>query len=462
MLKPENKVDNGNLNVVVNALVKAGATRVVKVGGVVRDELLNVESKDIDIEVYGLDFDQIKKVLIEFGNVDLVGKSFGILKFRMDGLEYDFSLPRTESKQGRGHCGFKVTPNKFLSYEEASSRRDFTINSMGIDMVTGQLLDPHKGYLDLNNRILRATSPAFKDDPLRVLRGLQLSARFNLSVDLYTAKLCEELIKEYKDLSVERVQTEWFKWAIKGKVPSAGLNFLKETGWSKLYPALHNMIGCLQGPVFHQEGDAWVHTTMVCDEAAKIADRENLNEEEGLVLLFSALLHDVGKPGTSVGVYPHITSNGHPEYGEPIAESFLWSIGAPKWLVDRVKPLVRNHMRYLNCKTEKAVRKLAVDMGTSNIYELSLLIEADHRGRIPSHGLPDKAVEMLRISRQEKVEKQKQKKIIEGRHLQELGLTPSPLYGKIIADAYTAQLNGIFTELDGALKWLDDSLLKYN
>ena len=446
------------LKPIVFDLMTRGSSGAYVVGGYVRDKFLGIENKDVDVEVYGLEADEIEDVLSKHGRVDSVGKSFGVLKFyskNEGGIDFDFSLPRTESKIGSGHKGFQVKVDKNLNFEAASSRRDFTCNSMGINLVTGGLLDPHNGLLDLNNKVLRATSPSFKEDVLRPLRAVQFAGRFDMTLDPYTANLCKSLRNEYNTLPLERVYEEWKKWALKSIKPSAGLQVLIDTGWSVFYPEFHNNIGVKQNPKFHGEIYVELHTQYVCDEAVKIAQRENLSDDDRLVLVLSALMHDCAKYKTSVGNFPDIRSPGHPEIGAPMAEEFLRRIGSPTWVIARVSKLVKNHMRHYNCASDKAVRKLAEDMEPSNISELCLLIEADYRGRgSTSSGLPLKAEKMLELSKKENVTYRKPKRIIDGKHLIELGLCPNPSFGVIIKSAYVEQIRGTFKDLKGGMEWL--------
>ncbi|MCA9759883.1 MAG: polynucleotide adenylyltransferase, partial [Candidatus Eisenbacteria bacterium] len=180
--------------------------------------------KDFDVEVYGLGLDRLTELLRRHGRVHAVGRSFGVLKLCLPGgLDVDVSLPRRESKAGRGHKGFLVEPDPQLRLEEAAARRDFTINAMAYDPVAGELLDPFHGRADLAARILRHVGPAFAEDPLRVLRGMQLAGRFGLAMSPETALLARSLFGEHDTLSVERVWAEWEKWAGKSTRPSAGL-----------------------------------------------------------------------------------------------------------------------------------------------------------------------------------------------------------------------------------------------
>jgi len=235
-------------------LLKDGADRVLLVGGAVRDMQLGECPKDLDVEVYGMKPDDLHASLEKMGKVDAVGKSFGILQLKMDGEYYDVSVPRRENKRGRGHKGFIMDPDPTMTPKEAAARRDFTMNALAYDPLTDEVLDFFGGCADLWGGLLRHTSPAFSEDPLRVLRGMQFCGRFHLTPFSETNKLCWDLKDEYKDLPVERVWEEWWKWATKSVKPSAGLVFLREANWLDLYPQLHNLIDVPQDPEWHPEG----------------------------------------------------------------------------------------------------------------------------------------------------------------------------------------------------------------
>jgi hypothetical protein len=237
---------------ILEAIVNAGGEP-LKVGGCVRDRLLGIQSKDVDIEVYRLCTSDLVSVLEAFGKVNVVGESFGVIKLTTGEDDYDFSLPRKDNKVAPGHKGFEVEVNHELSPAEAAIRRDFTINAIG-ERLNGELVDPFGGESDLRNRILRATSEHFSEDPLRVLRGFQFASRFQLVAELRTLEMYKELLNEANSLAVERVWGEWEKWANKGVVPSLGLRFLVDSGWIEQHPELVNLIGVPQDPAHHPEG----------------------------------------------------------------------------------------------------------------------------------------------------------------------------------------------------------------
>ncbi len=378
---------------VLESVRTAGSPRIV--GGGVRDWLLGLEPKDFDIEVAGADFEGLLRALAPYGTTDIVGRSYGVIKLRMDGAEYDFSLPRRESKTGAGHRGFVITPEPNLSDNDAAARRDFTVNAIAWDPFAERLIDPHGGERDLRAGLLRHTSSAFTEDPLRVLRAFQLAARFDFRLAPETAALCRSISPAYKELPVERVWGEWAKWAEKSRVPSRGLGVLQETGWLAHFPAIAALVGTPQDPEWHPEGDAFAHTGHCCDalvrqEAWRVADAETRRR-----LLFAVLCHDLGKPSTTVHAEKRgrmrWISPGHESAGGPVAEGFLQSIGAPSDLIRHVRPLVVNHMVQHSGSedlSDNAIRRLARRLAPASISELALVMKADHDGRPPIHS-PD-------------------------------------------------------------------------
>jgi len=220
--------------------------RPIIVGGYVRDFFLKKESKDIDIELYGLSsFKKLEKILQDFGSVNSVGKSFGVCKLNAFGLDLDFSLPRLDSKFSSGHKGFNIKIDSNLDYNTASSRRDFTINSIGYDIQNKKILDPHKGLEDLKHKILRAVdSTKFVEDPLRVLRAVQFSARFNFTLDKELFILCKKMLSDdfLSELPKERIFEELKKVLLKAQKPSAALELLQELGAIKIFSGFSQLL----------------------------------------------------------------------------------------------------------------------------------------------------------------------------------------------------------------------------
>ena len=449
-----------------------GVARPRLVGGSVRDWLLGLEPKDFDVEVPGINFDQLLRVLTPFGSTDIVGRSFGVVKLRVQGVEYDFSLPRRESKTGAGHRGFAIEPEPSLSDADAAARRDFTLNAIAYDPFSGNLIDPHGGERDLRAGILRHTGPAFAEDPLRVLRAFQLAGRFNFTVAAETAALCRQISNTFAELPVERVWNEWAKWAEKSTHPSRGLQVLAETDWLRHFPEVAALAGTLQDPTWHPEGDVFVHTGHCLDALVRDAYWLAADASERRVLSFSVLAHDFGKPGTTFfgerrGEMRWL-SPGHEAAGGPIAETFLRRIGAPHELIAWVRPLVVNHLaHHQGGRTEfsdTAVRRLSNRLAPASIDQLCAVMRADHDGRPPLHS--DETLARIRELGERAhslaLQNQAPKPILLGRHLLELGLKPSPRFKTVLNAAFEAQLDGRFSDEAGGLDWLRSHLREGN
>jgi tRNA nucleotidyltransferase (CCA-adding enzyme) len=442
------------LHPILAAIQAAGGEPLV-VGGAVRDLLLGYAPKDLDVEVYKLDVERLSAALALFGRIDAVGRSFGVLKLRTPtGQEFDFALPRRESKVGAGHRGFLAAPDPTMTPQEAAARRDFTINAMALTP-DGQVLDFFGGQADLRDRILRHTTAAFAEDPLRVLRGMQFAARFDMRLAPETAALGRALLLEAPTLALERIWAEWWKWATKGARPSAGLRALEETGWISLYPELVALVGCEQDSLWHPEGDVWLHSLHVVDAAAAIAARDGLAGEERAVLLFAALCHDLGKPATtSHGADGRIRSPGHAEAGIAPTGALLRRIGCPHDIAVQVAPLVREHMVHIGMSVnDRAVRRLALRLAPATVAQWGRLVEADHSGRPP---LPpgNPAAEIVALAQQLGTAAGRPEPILKGRDLIDAGIMqPGPKLGEVLRRAYQAQIDGAFATLEEALGW---------
>ncbi len=442
------------IKLITEDIVNIGGSAYI-VGGAVRDHVLGIEPKDHDIEVFGVQFDTLIYILARFGDVNIFGKSFGVIKFTCpNDDEYDFSLPRKDSKTGIGHKNFEITFDPDMTLQEASERRDFTINALYYDIRLGKIIDLHHAKVDFENKTLRRVGCSFADDVLRPLRAMQFAARFEFDIDPYTAKVCESLIMEYHTLPKERIWEEWFKWASKSKKPSLGLKVLQKTGWLAMYD-FNEMHGLRQSETHHPEGDVFQHTCHVVDAAQKIASRESLDEIDTTILLFSALCHDLGKLITTViNEDGSITSYEHDKEGYHFAKCFMTSIGAPQMMVDAVATLVREHMIHICGKmTPRIIRRLSVRLdGKTTIKMLSHLIEADHSGRPPLpaiHPCP----ELLQIANELNVQTNKPESYLMGRHLIDLGLKPGAMFGELISECYSLQMDGKINSTKEAIAW---------
>lgn len=436
------------------------------VGGAVRDELLGIQNKDLDVESFGLSENDLEKCLLNFIRrhslrLSSVGKSFRVFKISdVNGNELDISLPRLDHKIGVGHKGFEVTADPLLSFEKAASRRDFTINAIMKNLHTNELVDPFNGKADLENRILRATSEHFAEDPLRVLRGFQFVSRFGLKAEERTLEMCRTLKDEFSTLAKERIWAEWEKWALKCETPSLGLKFLVDSHWIDHFPELKNLIDVPQHFQYHPEGCVFVHTLHVCDAAAMIANREGLKGEDRVTIVLAALCHDLGKAVTTEFTDGQWRSPGHAEAGVPLSQSFLKRIGCLDRIIERVLPLVSEHMAAVipaKEMTDRMVRRLCSRLGAATLPELMMIFEADFSGRPPlAKGLNDGAKRIWEIAGRLSLKGEKPKGIIGGKHLLAKGLKPGPQFGLIIKRCFEAQLDGAFHDEKGAVAFLED------
>ncbi len=420
------------------------------VGGSVRDALLGEPVKDVDIEVFGLPVRKLEDLLSDHYSVDEVGKAFSVFKIR--GIDIDISLPRRESKSGEGHRGFEIEGDPNMGPKEAAGRRDFTVNAISWDPIENRILDPFGGLKDLERGILRHTTEKFSEDPLRVLRAMQLAARFRFQVSADTVELCRHI--EPENLPPERVFEEFRKLLLKGRKISKGLDFLRSCDWLKYFPELNFLVGCKQEPEWHPEGDVWVHT-LHCMDA--FAEERTEDDWEDLIVGFATLCHDLGKPFTTVVESGRIRSPRHESAGEGPTRSFLQRMTQHKELIDSVIPLVSTHLRPLELYRSKAgdsaIRRLARKV--KRIDRLVRVAQADMKGRPPLKVERFDAGEWL-ISRAKAlaVVDSAPKPIVLGRHLIKLGQEPGPSFGPLLEQCYEAQLDGEFADLVSGMKTL--------
>lgn len=434
--------------------IKEKGGRALLVGGSVRDEVLGMPSKDFDLEVFGIQPDELEQIVKSFGKVDSVGKAFGILKITDGEMDIDVSIPRRDSKVHEGHRGFEVDTDPNMSIREAGQRRDFTFNALSKDPLTGEIFDPFGGIDDLRNRTLRVTDPElFKDDPLRVMRAAQFIGRFGLKSEPESMKLFQEMVPTLRELPKERMGEEWNKLLLKSERPSLALQSLMDMGVvEQMYPELMSLSNTPQEFEWHPEGDVWTHTLMVVDEAREVCKVEKLDSETFQVVMYAALCHDFGKPKTTQITDGRIRALGHEPAGEEPTKQFLEQLGVPKELQQKVIAIVREHLwpatMYRNQQkgedvSDGAFRKLAKRIHPATIAELTFVSEADHRGRgpfpDPEHPdqflLPDSypAGKWVREKAQQLgVEKEAPKPILLGRDLMALGFKPGKAFGEII------------------------------
>ncbi len=414
------------------------------VGGYVRDYLLHLENKDIDIEIHGVDVSTLKQILDSLGERVSMGESFGI--FALKGYGLDIALPRKEKAVGKGHRDFETFTDPMIGTLEAAKRRDFTINALMMDVLTGEITDHFGGREDLEHRILRhVSSETFPEDALRVLRGAQFAARFHCEIAPETVTLCREM--PLAELSRERVWEELRKALLKSDRPSVFFWTLREMNQLETwFPEVKNLIGVKQNPVYHAEGDVFCHTMMVLDEAAKY--RDEVSDPFGFML--TALCHDFGKAVCTEVINGKICSHHHETQGLPLAETFLQRLTNETKRIAYVLNLTEFHMRPNACaslgSSEKATNKLFDSVFCAR--DLVYFSKADHFGRITEKESEFKEGflwERLRI-----YEELMQKPCVMGRDLIAAGLTPDSRFKELLDYAHKLHLAGV--EKESALK----------
>jgi len=361
---------------IVQAISEAGG-RPLLVGGVVRDLFLKQSTKDLDIEVHGMTVDELAAVLRRLGRVSLVGRSFGVL--RLHGLDVDWSLPRRDSA-GRKP---KVIVDPTLSIRDAFARRDLTMNAMGIDLATYELLDPFGGRQDIKDKVLRSPDTRFfTQDPLRFYRVMQFIGRFEMYPDKKLQVICRKM--DIRGVSVERIDEEFRKLLLKSKWPSLGIRWLGEIDrLHEVLPELALCVGVPQPPNWHPEGDVFEHTMQVLDAGAQL---ECDSEEDHLILMYAALCHDLGKVEKTEKVDGRWRSHGHADAGVPITREMLGRLVQKKSIVSAVCKLVRYHMvppQFIESDASLAAyKRLANKLGKRvTIHMLADLSLCDRRGR---------------------------------------------------------------------------------
>jgi len=447
-----------NVSSLARAIHDAGG-RALLVGGCVRDELMGVQPKDWDLEVYNLDAARLREILDQFGPVNVVGEAFTVYKL---GHHLDVSIPRRERKSGRGHKGFVIEGDPSMSIAEATRRRDFTINAILQDPLTGELIDPFNGRGDLEQRILRAVSrDTFAEDSLRVLRAAQFAARFEFEIEPETIELCRTI--DLSDLPAERIWGEIEKLLLRSAHPSIGLEWLRRLGAiERLFPEIQSLIEVPQDPEWHPEGDVFVHTKLVIDGARRLID--DLPYPRQVTVMLAALAHDFGKPATTEFVEGRWRSRGHEEAGVPPAESFLNRVNVHT--IDgynvraQVIALVREHLKpgeFYKKRDEVgegAFRRLARRCEPDLLYRVA---KADSLGRnaewVPREKWYGSEAQewFIQRSRELQVEQRPPDPLLLGRHLFDLGVEPGPRMGEITRAVYELQLDGRVRNLDEAI-----------
>lgn len=443
-----------HLEVIVKDIVENNG-RAYVVGGAVRDTVLCLPIKDIDVEVHGLSEEKLKKILQQFGHVSMVGKSFGV--FKIAGIDVDWSLPRTDSA-GRKPI---VTIDPFMLIEKALLRRDLTMNAMAIDIMTHEFIDPFDGLSDIKKRVLRTPDKhLFVEDPLRFFRVMQFVSRFAMFPDQELDDLCKTI--DITAVSRERIEQEFNKLLLLSKRPSLGIRWLKKINrLREILPELFDTIGIEQSPLWHPEGDVFEHAMQALDAAAIIAIKYD-DAKKRLVLLWAALCHDLGKVTKTTCVDGVIKSIGHECDSKIFALKMMKRITHDGELIASVACLVLYHMMPLQFVKSgaklPAYKRLARKL--ENVVSMSFLADlclADKQGR---NGASD---ESLTGSNSDDVDKFIEKSqlagvlhsfeqpVLSGADL--LGVVnPGPKMGALLAKAYDIQINQGITDKQELLR----------
>jgi len=429
------------------------------VGGVVRDFLRETLSgrapdvatfSDIDIEVFGLAQSVLESVLGDFG-ATFVGRSFGVYKLRIGGLSVDVSLPRRERHRSAIHNDVDIDVDGDMSFAEAASRRDFTVNAMGFDWVSEDFLDPTNGMSDMRAGVIRHVGPAFSEDPLRVFRAARFAARFGYEIAPETVALCQKM--DLMALSRERIWEELVR--LMAHDAGRGLCWYRELGCLSWYPELDALMGVPQDVTHHPEGDAWIHTCLVLSAMASV----NVPAESRLLLQLAALCHDLGKSVTTAFRSGRWRALGHEAVGGALARTLLSRIGCPLAMQTDVVALVKSHMAPMQLHaaaqngkvSDAAIRRLACRV---SIEKLLWLAMADHNGRGREFDPDPPAVAWLRGRAQGlSVYHAPPQALILGRDLIELGVAPGPEMGVFLQRLFDAQIRGAFVTRDAGLAY---------
>ena len=406
----------GRLLKIAGDIREAGG-RAFLVGGWVRDALLGKSCRDYDVEVYDMAQDALVPILSKYGRTNLVGKAFGVIHLAMKGLSLDFSFPRTESKVGYGHRGFVVHTDEKLSFKEAALRRDFTINAMGMELPELTLCDPYGGIDDLKTHTLRHVGPAFAEDSLRILRGVQFASRFGCTLAPDTVELCRTLSLD--DLSVERLFEEFKKWLLKPGKPSLGLKAFLDIKLDEYFPEIHPF------------KDSWETLGTILDNMVPL--RDTLSESQAMEFAFAALL--CGSPETSLKFLERITNETH--------------------LLKIVPPLL-NAYQVLDTaivNDAPALRRLAVKLGGLKL--LGLLVKCTPREFYAGSAADGEcfADKLWNAASELDLVEEAPQPYLMGKMLMDMGVKPGKQMGEIIKKSFELQLDGEIKNAEEAIAW---------
>lgn len=418
--------------------------RAYYVGGFVRDRLRGKDNKDIDIEVHGIEAQELREILRNSGELMELGASFGV--FGLKGYDIDIAMPRREEATGRGHRDFDISTDPYLGTEKAALRRDFTINALMQDILTGEIIDHFHGRDDLRQGVIRHVHPEkFQEDPLRVLRAAQFASRFGFTVAEETVRLTGSM--DLSALAKERILGELEKALLKSSRPSVFFQTLRTMNQlSFWFPELEDLIGVEQSPVHHPEGDVWNHTMLAVDEAAKLRHLASAP----MAFMLSALVHDLGKAVTTEEIGGKIHAIEHETKGIPLADRFLRRLTGETKLISYVLNMVKLHMKPNIMAEQQSKVKSTNRMFDEAVSpeDLILLAKADHLGRPGFTWDPEKDI-FLR-ERLEHYRRIMEQPFVQGSDLIKAGLTPGPEFSELLAYTHRLRLSG--ADRESALK----------
>lgn len=416
------------------------------VGGIVRDIILGtpLDNVDIDIEVHGVTIDELADVLSQFGVVNYVGKSFGVLK--VGSIDVDWVLPRVDSAGRKPQVTVVDMP-----IDVALRRRDVTMNAMAIDLRTLDLYDPFGGLADMRNKTLRSPDPAFfTEDPLRFYRVMQFIGRFEMYPDTVLQDVCKKM--DISSISRERIEMEFHKLFLKSRQPSRGIRWLADLGRiGEILLEVAQLRGVEQDPIWHPEGDVFEHTMQALDAAAV---QEYADTPEKLLVMYAALCHDLGKKVAMQREGDRIHNYGHEQASVPLARTLMHRITTNKSLIHDVCVLVQYHMQpgqlVKNNASLAAYKRLSRKIAPLSLRTLALLAYADNRGRNLERGKPlygpvERIDQFVVRAKEAGVFLQPESPILVGADLLDQ-IAPGPELGKLLAKAYEIQINEGITD----------------
>ena len=429
--------DSGSVAIKIAERVADAGGRAYCVGGFVRDKIMGRSCNDVDIEVHGISPEVLKELLGGLGTPLAYGKSFGI--YTLAGSGVDVAMPRREKKTGTKHTDFEVDVDPFIGTREAARRRDFTINALMEDILSGEIIDHFGGLDDIKAGVIRhVDDDSFAEDPLRVLRAAMFAARFGFEIAPETIALCRGM--DISELSKERVEGELKKALLDSEKPSLFFESLREMDQLDVwFPELKDLIGVEQDPIYHPEGDVWVHTMEVIDRAARYRDK--VSDPYSFMLL--ALTHDFGKTVTTEFVKGRIHAYDHEKKGLPIAEGFIRRITGEKSVIGYVKNMLPLHMRpNMQAYSHPAVKS------TNRLFDAAAEPEdliwfamADRPLMVGDDEFSGDSGFLF--ERLETYREMMTRPHVTGSDLIKAGLTPDESFGEILAYAHKLRLAGI-------------------